>query len=955
MRTPLFTVRSYYSLLRGAVSPARLVERAAELGYGAVALADVNSLAGGPEFWRAARQADLIPILGVEILTDTERVTLLAQNTTGYHHLCCLVSAQQLDTEFDFLEQLAAYRQGLIAIGHQPWLLKRMARILRRGHLFASPKLLGAGGHGRAAPLACATVNILDGQDIPTARLLSRIRALGLTGAGPAAGGFECMVPGAEWKRFFSQDPQALAQAENLVERCSFDLLGRGLCLPRVPSSHGIDAYGQLARRCHVGLARRYETLTRPMIQRLEKELEAIQSHGFCDYFLVVQRIVQFAKDRDIPVEVRGSAAGSLVSHVLGFTRVCPLANGLYFERFMNPGRTDCPDIDVDLCWRRRDEVIRFCYEHWGADHVAMVCNINRFRQRGAIRDTARALRLAPAQVDRVAEAPDAFPRIASLARRLQGIPRHLGVHCGGVIITPQPVSELAPLTRATKGVVIAQYDKRAAEAVGLVKIDLLSNRALSTVHEAVTILQRGGEAVDIERQARGDDQASAALLQRGDSLGVFQSESPGMRQLLQGLQVKNPRELAVALSLIRPGPAQGGMKAEFIARHVHGKRFDTLHPRLAGLLAETHGVMLYQEDVMRIAIELAGYSVAEADRFRSEVSKKVSSTRLQAQYRDFVYRRADSGHLNRESAERLWDQILQFAAYSFCKAHATVYAHIAWQTAFLKEHHPLAFYCALLNNHRGMYPLRVYVWDAKRHGLSVRLPHVNHGSDEWTVETDVLRAGLGLVKGLAHDTIQQLIRKRRQGGLFRNLDDLRRRVSFRRGQLPILVALGACDGLASSRPSMLEQLQFAPRDPQQPLLFDPYRAQARVGRDDYSADERLQAELTHTGIPFSGHPETRIQTRHIRAKNLAQFVNQEVTVAGFVACARRARTQDGRVMGFVTVEDASGLVEVSFFPDQLDVYQRVCRNGGPIWVRGRVCEHLSSVTVEGKQGGEAA
>jgi DNA polymerase III alpha subunit len=426
------------------------------------------------------------------------------------------------------------------------------------------------------------------------------------------------------------------------------------------------------------------------------------------------------------------------------------------------------------------------------------------------------------------------------------------------------------------------------------------------------------------------------------------------MRQLLRGLQVQNQQELAIALSLIRPGPAQGGMKAEFIERHVHGKPFTYLHPSLAGLLGETHGVMLYQEDVMRIAIELAGYTVAEADRFRSDVSKKVSSVRLQAQYRDFVYGRADPTGLDRASAERIWDQILQFSAYSFCKAHATVYARIAWQTAFLKAHYPLAFYGSLLNNHRGMYPLRVYVWDAKRRGIKVLPPHVNAGALEWTVEGRALRAGLGLVKGLPGDTIQELLRARRQGGAFRDLDDLRRRVTFRRGQLPILIALGACDGLGSSRPAMLEQLQFAPRDPAQGLLFDPYRAQTRVRRADYDRQERLRAELLYTGVPFSFHPEWLIKTRHTPAAQLANFVNRDVTVAGFVACARRARTQDGRVMGFVTVEDASGLAEVSFFPDQLEVYRRVCRDGGPIWVRGRVCEHLSSVTMEGRQGGGA-
>ncbi|MCP4452110.1 MAG: hypothetical protein GY809_11660, partial [Planctomycetes bacterium] len=365
-----------------------------------------------------------------------------------------------------------------------------------------------------------------------------------------------------------------------------------------------------------------------------------------------------------------------------------------------------------------------------------------------------------------------------------------------------------------------------------------------------------------------------------------------------------------------------------------------------------THGVMLYQEDVMRIAVDIAGYSVAEADRFRSEVSKKVSTARVHAQYTEFVYHRNDRHGLDRHSAEQIWEQILQFAAYSFCKAHATVYARIAWQTAWLKAHTPLAFYCALFNNHHGMYPLRVYVWDAMRHGIGVLPPHVNRASRTWCIEGKRIRTPLSRIKGLNHDTVTAIVSEQKKRS-FDTLDDLRGRVPFRKGQLEPVISVGACDGLGVTRPAMLAQLEFPVPDLHQSLLFDlqpPTRSDP-----EFTRIEKLQAELQFLGIPFSLHPELLIQTRHTLATGLPEYINRNVTIAGFIAAARRAKTQDNRIMGFITLEDSTGLTEINFFPDQINLYKRIVGHSGPVWVQGRVTQHLSAITVEGQDCGEAA
>jgi len=928
----------------------RLVRQAAEAGYGYIALADLDTLSGAVELWQAAAKVGIVPILGAEVVCSDWSVVLIVEDRTGYRNLCRLITARHMDPSFDLVGHLGAHHDGLICICDRPEPLNRLRDVVPRDRLFVQSLVwmrLRPSDRAGLRPLAFAKVCYIDDKDTAVTGLLQTIAKIG-TGPRPRLlhEGL-AMMPEPLWRQYFTDCPDALEAASEVAERCRFDLLDGGLVLPRIRMEGAKTSHQELARLCLKGLAKRYRPLTEDVLKRLEYELNTIEAHGFSDYFLVVYQIVSFAKQRNIPVEVRGSAAGSLVSYVLGFTRVCPIRHGLYFERFMNPGRLDCPDIDIDLCWRRRDEVIGFCFEHWGLEHVAMVCNIQRYRRRGAIRDVVRALGLK----DRPSN--DRINRLVHrLADTLVGIPRHIGVHCGGIVITPCPVTDLAPVQMAAKGIPIIQYDKDAAEAIGLVKIDLLGNRALSTVDQAVKMINEQGGSLDIETAAVPSDQATARLLTCGDSLGVFQSESPGMRQLLQGLHVSNEKELAIALSLIRPGPASGGMKREFIQRHLYNKPFTYLHPRLKPLLADTHGVMLYQEDVMRIAVEMVGYTIAEADRFRSEVSKEVCPGRLHAQYVDFVYNRAGQWGIDRFTAERIWDELLRFASYSYCKAHATVYAHIAWQTAYLKAHYPLAFYCSLFNNHHGMYPIRVYVWDAKRHGIPVLLPHVNHSDIDWTIEGHAIRAGLGIVKGLNVSVMEAIVQQRRLKP-FVDLDDLRSRVALPRGQLEDLIRLGACDGLGSSRVQMLKQLGRLPIVPTEPCLFDmDYQDQ---DRSDFDLIDRLRAEVEITGIPFSLHPEQLLKTPHIHASRLTEFMDRNVIVAGIVATARKACTQDGKVMGFVTLEDSTGLAEVSFFPDRIQLYDQISSYPGPVWVMGRVNKHMGSLTVEGIQCGRAA
>jgi len=955
MRGPALVCRSYYSLLRAPASIERLAQAVKSAGYAAIAIADVNSLYGATELFKIAPRFDLRPILGVEIFTETQDAIFLAENRKGYSNLCRITGAVNLKKAFDLNNEFLSCPEGIICISQDYDLLASMSPAPGR-NVFALCR--NASDESKAArdgyePLACDVFSVLDDNDAAVAHLLDRIRQMSVAGPGPKDRAGNNTLPAYdEFCHRFTGRKRAIRNAIDIMNRCEMDLFSGCVFLPEVPLKRGRTSAVELSRLCHQGLARKFRPVKREVVKRLERELSVIEHGRFSGYFLVVQRIVDFARSRGIPVDVRGSAAGSLVSYVLGFTRVDPVKHGLYFERFMNAGRSDCPDIDIDLCWRRRDEVIQFCYDHWGHDHVAMICTINRYRMKGAIRDVGRFLTLAPTHVNELVRRrrEDSRCAVYQLAARLVDIPRHIGIHCGGIVITPQPIAELAPLEMATKGIVVTQYDKHAAEDAGFIKIDLLGNRSLSTVADAVRLVNHNRDPVDIDAIDR-EDASAASMLTEGDSLGVFQCESPSMRQLLRGMKIRNMNDAGIALSLIRPGPAAGGSKAEFIARHIGRKHFEYMHPRMKDLLNDTYGVMLYQEDVMRIAVEVAGYTVEEADQFRSEVSTKVSPESIHRQYTDFVYNRAPNAGIDRSTAEAIWNDILRFAAYSYCKAHAMVYANIAWQTAYLKAHYPTEFYTSLLNNHHGMYPLRVYVWDAIRHGIGVMPPHVNASDIEWSLEDSSIRAGLGIVKGLSHRTICRILEER-SSRPFTHLDDFRLRVKPVLRELKDLIHLGACDGLGTTRPAMLMNADFEPADRNQKLLFQLHRMPLRSELPDYDNIARMGAEMDCTGIPFSLHPAALIERPHTPASRLGEYVGKDVTVAGLPATARLAATGDGRLMGFMTIEDSSGLAELTFFPDQIADYRHLAATPGPLWVKGRVQMHLDSATIEYRKGG---
>ncbi len=552
---------------------------------------------------------------------------------------------------------------------------------------------------------------------------------------------------------------RAIRNAHRLTELCDLKLQIGAPHFPKVRVPDGQTACARLCRLVQEGLARRYKQPPTEAAPRLTHELRVITKMGFADYFLVVHEIVQFARSRDIGCIGRGSAADSLVTYCLGISDVDPLRYKLHFERFLNESRTDYPDIDLDFDWRRRDEVIRFVYDHWGSDHVAMISTQHFYKARSAFRDAARALGMPTEKLNRltgrlpydeadnlsraIASMPECrdFPmhdpqvaKAVRIAEHLAGLPRGLSVHVGGVVISPRPLVCYSPLQPATKGIAITQYDMHAIEKIGLVKIDLLGHRSLAILADSLDLVQRNHDTrVDLQSLPE-DDPDTARILTSGRTVGCFQIESPGVRQLLQMLQAKDLQDIIHALSLIRPGPSASGMKEHFIKRKRGLEPVTYLHPAMKDVLAETYGVMLYQEDVMMVAAAVAGFTMATGDSLRKALEKSDSQEHM-ARLKSSFMEGATCRGCDAPTAEHIWLLISNFAAYSYNKAHACTYGKISYWCTWMKVHYPAEFLTGVLNNVGGYYSLSEYLEEARRLGVPILPPHVNSSDLHFTAQ----------------------------------------------------------------------------------------------------------------------------------------------------------------------------------------------------------------------------
>jgi DNA-directed DNA polymerase III PolC len=763
--------------------------------------------------------------------------------------------------------------------------------------------------------------------------------------------------------RRFRDLPEAVRNTDALAEQLQSHVLPHDVILPKpcVPRQH--DATSYLRLLCERGLRQRELDDSLPARQRLRQELTVIEAGELAGYFLVVRDIALYARRKGYGMALRGSAGNSLVCFLLKITDVDPLRFRLPLERFLHPGRADLPDIDLDFDWKVRDDVIAYVFRRHGPEHTVMISSHLFLQPRSAFREAGKIHGLSNEQVSGLLETlsdrvegllegrggavPPRFPLEAERwplilrdARLLLGRPHHLSIHPGGVVITPQAIENYAPLQRAPKGVVITQFEKDAAEHIGLVKIDLLGNRALSTVHAAI-------QAHGLPSVSLADEERTIALLQRGDTLGVNQLESPAMRHLLIQMRPQGLDDVIQALAMIRPGAASVGMKECFIRRRRGLEPVRYPHPILEPLLHETLGLMLYEDDALVVLQALTGLPAPDADRFRKRVSKHRTEEEAKALTEEFLEACARNG-VPRPVAGELWVPLAKFNHYSFCKSHAVSYGLIAWQAAYLKAHYPLHFWTAALNNNQGMYPRRVYIEAVKRAGILLRLPCVNRSAEIFAVEGDGLRVGLEAIASLSEEFRATLLADRQKRGPYRDLADLRRRIHPGPETLDLLIRCGALDFTGQPRPALFLEadLDNHADGPAERLFQDDPNPGWTPG--DYTIDRRLRDEWGILGFvvgpPMLSLLRPPLLDNLIASRDLPNHVGRLVHVTGLVATARHTPTADGRPMQFVTLEDEWGLIEVTLFPGTCPPVAYLTL--GPYVVHGVVEEQYDVLTV---------
>jgi DNA-directed DNA polymerase III PolC len=966
------TTHSYYSLQEGLTSPADLVQTAKSYGLNALGLTDHRLLTGAVEFTETCKKEGIQPILGLEVDLTGGPLHLLATSTEGWSNLCRLSSALALSNTTNStcsFEMLHSYSQDLLALSDHS--VEKLSHIYPNRLYVSLHDLKSAFNLSRlACDLSLPTVithpiYYLSPEQIGLQRTLSAIRLnkpVDQLPADAAATADSHFINPKEMETRFQEYPEALAATIEIAERCRFDLPLGLPHMPKIPLPDGMSNAEFLRQKAYDGARSLYGEVTPAIEIRLNHELEVIASMGFEPIFLIVEEVLNYARKTGVPFSSRGSAASSLVAHCLGITSPDPLRLNLYFERFLNPARLTPPDIDTDLCSRRRDDIIQHVFDMYGSDRVAMVATINRYRPRSALADMAKAYSIEPAKVREMAnQLPRAFwlgfadskdpdspyidlretypqyTQVFDEAQAILKLPRHLSIHPGGLIVAPSQLTDLIPVMRSgSKGIIITQLDLDSVEALGLAKIDLLGIRGLTVLGDVAEFIaeSRTGEytnLVTVLDATPSEDKITAQRVETGQTIGCFQIESPGMRATLREIHARSEDDIMAALALYRPGPLSGGLKDAFVRRFKGEEKVSHLHPALAPLLDETFGVILYQEQVLRIAHELSDFSLAEADLLRRAMSHFDPGKKMQELQRKFVSEAERKSGVSTAIGERVWEMMAAFAGYGFPKAHAASYAQVAWRSAWCKTHFPEQFMAGVLANWGGYYSQRVYLSEARRMGLFVRAPHVNWSGDNFKVRNDTLYMGLGQVKDLTRRTIQRII----QLQPFHSLDEFLSRVDPREQEAINLTHIGSFEGFGTI-PSILHRLESGWRAGQMNLFG------WNDTNEDWSLEQKMEAQMELLGVSLEAHPlelvaELISKSNSIQTVDAAGKLGQRVTVAGVRQTSHRSRTAKGDSMLFLTLEDLNGTLDVIAFPDVYRNSKNILNNNTPMLLTGMI------------------
>ena len=1059
-------VHTEYSLLDGFSRVKTLVKRAKEKGMSAVAITDHGCMFGAIDFYKAAKAEGIKPIIGCEVYTAPRKLTdkdpnydkhqghlvLLAKDMTGYKNLIKIVSKSYVDGFYykprTDMDELKKHSQGLIALS--ACLAGDVPRAIMNGNYDKARKLameyreiFGNGNyyleiqdHGlpeqkqvntevvrlsRELNIPLVATNDVHYVDKDDAKIQDILMCLQMQKTIDDENRMKFpsdefyLKSREEMEQLFPELEEALDNTNEIAERCNVEFEFHKYHLPRYDVPEGYTTNGYFRELCQKGLVERYgEDCPEEYKERLEYELNTIENMGYVEYFLIVWDFINFAKQNNIMVGPgRGSAAGSIVAYTLKITDIDPMKYSLLFERFLNPERVSMPDIDIDFCYERREEVIDYVKRKYGEDHVAQIITFGTMGAKIAIRDVARVLNVSYNKADQIAKeipfepgmtidkAMDSNPTLVELyesdaearevidiSKRLEGTLRHASTHAAGVVIARNPVDEYVPLYKHQDSIT-TQFTMTTLEELGLLKMDFLGLRTLTVIRDALDLIELNRDIkgytdhIDFSKMEYDDDEVFETLSQ-GNTLGVFQLESSGMRNFMKQLKPNSFEDIVAGISLFRPGPMDS--IPTYIENKNNPEKVTYINDKLRPILEVTYGCLVYQEQVMQVVRDLAGYSYGRSDLVRRAMSKKKMDV-MEEERQYFIHGKFDDegnieipgcirNGISEEDANKIFDDMIDFARYAFNKSHAVAYGVLAYETAYLKVHYPVEFMAALMTSIMGNSDKVVeYIRECNAIGIPVNPPDINKSFSKFSVEGDSIRFGLAAVKNVGVNIIENIVKEREENGEFKDFVDFAKRLDTKdtnKRVVESLIKCGAFDQISENRAtlmagyeSVLESISMDRKKNVQGQisLFDAFSAQVEEVPDmqlstklpvvrEFSEKERLNMEKEVLGMYLSGHPlseykseldrKTSINMKKINElkeneKTFMKLHDREVIMGGMVIAKRIMTTKRNEIMAFITLEDLYGAIEVVVFPQTLKKFNILLNDDSIILIKGAI------------------
>ena len=1034
-------VHSEYSLMESAITIENLIKTASRLNMESVALTDKYMMGGAIEFYNKALSANIKPIIGCEIcLSDRDglfHLILLAKDAVGYGNLCRIVSRSHLEQKFPIpsvdIQYLREKSGGLIGLsgcinGKIPYLLRKDSKDkaltavskyldIFRGDFYIEiqrgpssrtsssynniSEIIASFAVSNGLPLVASNnVHYIDPDSYDAYRYLFKLKSMG-TKNDPLARiimGRENYFKSAEQMASMFRDiPDAISNTSIISGRCNLDMGSKKIYLPHFKVPEGETEASWLKRLCRMGLGWRSGHYPSPeYFSRLEKELSIIEETGFSGYFLIIADIARFTRTKNIPICGKGSAAGSLVSYLLGISNVDPVKHGLYFERFLNPGRKEPPDIDIDICSKRRGEVLDYLSSKYGRDSVSRVCSLSTIRPRAAIREAGRIMGLGKYDIDNIVRNAGGFTGFSSrrsslknrkeleqhidgdrlsrsvlaIARKIENHIRHLSMHPSAFIISCRDLTGMVPLTLSKTGEIMTQYDMDSIEKLGLIKTDLIGSISLSLISDVVKSLKKQRN-IDIDiSEINYDDERVFDIIKNGRTHCVFQLESSGIRSLAKKLKPSSLNDITLLISLYRPGPQQSGMVKNFIERKFGREDITFIHRDLEPILRDTYGVILYQEQVMKIALKIANYSLSEADILRKAITR-LSSLEMGRQKSKFLKGSFQNGY-PLDIAHSIFDLISKFASYGFVKAHAAAYSEISYKIAYLKVYFPAELISAILSNKSGYYGQAQYIEEARRLGLTLRLPDINKSGLYFAPEDNgkSIRIPLTSIRDLGFSGADSIIKERVENGSFKDLIDFyfrcRRNCPLSKNAIENLIKIGGFDCTGLNRSSLLSifyylrTLKSYTGTLPHTVMNSAFKLSSTRGKA--VTEKRLEDESRILGFCISSSLLDYFREEFERFKPCSsrafpdiinagrQAYSKDIYCAGTVLNRRIEKTKNSKNMLFCTMEDRDGIFESIFFPDSYQKNIKILLESAILIVKGNLHYRDGDITLIGKE-----